>query len=235
AKSTGRYVLALNSDTIVQPGALDTLVQFMDEHPDAGGATPRLVLPDGGEHPQFCGSAPSPKSELIEALAPLFSNAAKDFQEARFGKPIDYNKTQEVPCILWGSAFIVRHDVMEKVGPQDSRFFVYAEDIDWAMRIRKAGWKLYYVAEAEVIHYGGQSTKQASSKMLAQKYRSKCRLIQKHYGFLSALSLRLTIAFVAGIRLAKWISIFALRGSERHKARARINEMWLLIRAALEC
>ncbi|MDH7480991.1 MAG: glycosyltransferase family 2 protein [Armatimonadota bacterium] len=235
AKSTGRYVLALNSDTIVRPGALETMVRFMDEHPDVGGATPKLVLPDGGKHPQFCGSIPSLKTELVEALAPLFGNAAEALQKDRFGKPIDYNTSQEVQCILWGSSFIVRREVMEKIGLQDPRFFVYAEDIDWAMRIRKAGWKLYYIAEAEVVHYGGQSTKQSSSRMLAQKYRSKCRLIHKHYGFFSALVLRLAIALVAGIRLAKWAVIFTLRSSERHKAKSRIDQMWLLIRAALEC
>jgi len=233
--STGRYVCTLNSDTVVLDGAFDRLVRFMDEHPDAGGATPRLVLPDGTAHPPFCGQVPTFKAELLEALSPLRREFAEALRFARFGMDIDYEETQEVPCILWGTAFMIRREVLEEIGPQDTRFFIYCEDVDWAIRIRKAGWKLYYVADAKVVHYGGQSTRQESAKMLAQKYRSKCRLIRKHYGFPAALMLRTAIAWVAGIRMAKWLAIYAARGGKRAEARARIDQMWMLIRAALAC
>jgi GT2 family glycosyltransferase len=151
-KSAGRYVLALNSDVVVQPEAFDVLVHFMDEHPDAGGAIPKLVLPDGGAHPMFCGKAPTFKVEMMDALGALHSSIAEAVPTARVGMEIDISKTQEVPCILWGTSFIVRREVLETVGPQDPTFFVYSEDVDWSMRIAKAGWKQYYVSEACVIH-----------------------------------------------------------------------------------
>ncbi len=68
-KCSGRYAVSLNSDTVILPGAFDALVRFMDDHPDAGGATPKLILPDGGQHPGFIGNVPNLKSELLEILA----------------------------------------------------------------------------------------------------------------------------------------------------------------------
>jgi len=232
-RSTGRYVLALNSDVIVRPGAFDTLVQFMDSHPDAGGATARLLGPDGAEHPPVCGNIPNLRTELLEALAPLSERFAQAIPEARLGPPIDYHKSQVVPCIIWGTALVVRKKIVDAIGGQDPRFYVYGEDVDWAMRIMKAGWKLYYVAEAEVIHFGGQSAKQASVKMLAQLYRSKCRLIQKHYGLLPGLVLRSAFAFVQFAGIIKWICAYIVRPSKRREAVTRISRLWTVIKAVL--
>ena len=233
AASAGRYVLALNSDTVIQAGALDRLVQFMDSHPDAGGATARLVRPDGGEHPPVCGKVPTPKFELLEALAPFSQRIASAASAERLGNVIDYTDTQEVPCIWWGTAFVARCEVIETVGLQDPRFFVYGEDVDWSMRMTKAGWKLYYVADAEVIHHGGQSTKQAGTKMNAQMYKSRCRLIRKHYGVLPSTALRLVLVTVCSIRAAKWVLLYVTRPSVRQKAARRVSEMWAVTRAVI--
>lgn len=232
--SKGRYLLTLNSDTIVQPGAFDKLVRFMDEHPDAGGATPKLVLPDGSPHPVFCGKAPTLKSELLDALSALHSRIAEIAPKARFDTSIDFEKTQQVPCILWGTALIVRREAYQTIGEQDPRFFVYCEDVDWSMRLVKAGWKLYYVHDAVVVHYGGQSTKQASVESSAQLIRSKCRLIQKHYGLLAGAVLRLTITLVCGLRLLKWLFLYPISRNAKSKAKARIGQMWASICAAVK-
>lgn len=231
--STGRYVMSLNSDTVIKPGAFDTLVEFMDEHPEVGAAIPRLVLPDGSEHPTFVGNIPTLRSELLSALSPLHPSIGRAAEEARFGAKIDVRRTQEVPCILWGTALIVRREILKTIGFQDARFFVYAEDVDWVMRIGRAGWKLWLVSEAEVVHYGGQSTKQASTRMLAQIHKSKSRLIQKHYGTAAGITLRLAYAGVWGTRLAKWVGLYILSSRSREEARERIQRMWAVIRAVL--
>ncbi len=166
ATSTGRYVLALNSDTVVLPEALDKLVRFMDDHPEAGGATPKLLLPNRSPHPTFCGRAPTLKAELLCALSPLHSN----FSEA---------------------------------------------------------------ADTEVIHYGGQSTKQADARMFAQLFKSKCRLVQKHYGFFAGTALRLAVAGVCSVRLAKWMAIYLLGKRARQEAVVRISRMWAVVRAVV--
>lgn len=181
----------------------------------------------------FCGRVPTLRTELLDALAPIHRSIAKAVPAARFGEDISYEETQEVPCILWGTGFIVRREAIESVGPEDPRFFVYGEDVDWAMRISKAGWKLYSVADAEVIHYGGQSTRQLSATMLAQLQKSKCRLIQKHYGLLAGLTLRLAVALVSAIRMAKWIGIYLVRRRRRSEASARIQQMWTVVRCVI--
>jgi GT2 family glycosyltransferase len=230
--SSGRYAMALNSDTVALPGAMETLVRFMDDHPEVGGATPMLILPDEGRHPQFCGRRPSLAVELMDAASPLIPPLANVARKMRDGAEMDLETTHEVQCIIWGTAFIVRREVIDKIGGQDPAFFVYGEDVDWAMRILKAGWKLYYVSEARIVHYGGQSTKQASTKMLAQLQKSKARLIRKHCGLISGVLLRLTIAFVSGIRMLKWLPIYLLP-AQRVEAAVRINQMWSIIRAVM--
>lgn len=232
ARSTGRYFLTMNSDVVVKPGALDVLVEFMDKYPDAGASSARLVRPDGEDHPPVCGNVPSAKSEILEALGPLSRSFAQAALRARLGAPMDYHKSQAVPCITWGTAYIVRREVLETVGGQDPAFYVYGEDTDWSIRIASAGWKLYYVAEAEIIHYGGQTTKQASTKMQAQLQKSKVRLVQKHCGLVSGITLRLVIAMVSMIRVAKWLPLYLLPG-KRVKASMRIQQMWSIIRAVI--
>lgn len=231
--SEGRYLLALNSDTELKPGAFETLVRFMDEHPRAGGAMPKLILPDGGDHPRVWGNKPTLKAELIAYIAPLSKWATKALPEARFGKDPIGDANREIPCILWGTSFIVRRETFEQVGGQDPRFFVYSEDVDWSMSISKAGWELYYVPEACVIHYGGQSTKQASAKMSAQLVRSRCRLIRKHYGILSAGILRLAIVFIYGAVLLRWLPALLIPGKIKEKASSKTELIWKTIVAAL--
>ncbi len=230
--STGRYVLTLNSDTLVQPDAFDTLVKFMDEHPDAGAATPRLEIPDGNPHTHYCGNIISFKAQLLFVIAPLHESLHQAVYDAR-GHGIDYSKTQEVPCILMGTALIVRREVYETVGGQDPRFFVYAEDVDWTIRIAKAGWKQYIVTEALVLHYGGSSTKQSGVKMNAQLYRSKCRYVQKHFGLFAGLTVRGAAALVSMFRWSKWAVLWLVRPSHRESAAAKMEEAHRVLGAVL--
>ncbi len=232
--SAGRYVLALNSDTIVQPSAFDRLVQFMDEHPEAGGATPKLVLPGGGKHPNFFGVGDNFRWAMMEAISPASANLRDNIVPgARDGAEADLSVTQQVPCVTWGTSFIVRRETVEQIGVQDPRYFVYGEDVDWSIRMTRAGWKLYYVSDAVVVHHGGQSTKQASARMQAQLMKSRCRLIQRHFGFLKGLTLRATIALVCAVRMSKWLILIPMGGARREKSAVRVSEMWSTIRAVL--
>jgi len=232
-KCSGRYVVTLNSDTVILPGALDTLVRFMDDHPRAGGATPKLILPDGGRHPGFIGNVPNFKSELLEILSVTGRKYTERLRSERFSGWEDLNDACEVPCILWGTCFIVRHEILETVGLQDPAFFVYCEDWDWSVRIRENGWKLYFVPEAEVIHYGGQSTMQAPGRMFAQMWKSKCRFLRKHYGGATAFAARFALVLVCSTRICKWSVFRLVRPRDRIKADQRIGLAWTIIRAVV--
>ena len=97
---------------------------------------------------------------------------------------------------------MVRREAIEQVGPMDDRFFMYCEEIDWAMRMHRAGWGVYCVPEAEIVHYAGQSTRQFRDEMFVALWRSRFLLFRKHY----SASFR---------RLARWIVHLGLWWSER--------------------
>lgn len=231
--SSGRYFITMNSDIIVTPGSLEKLVDFMDTHPDTGAATARLVLPDGGEHPLVFGNSPTLKTELLEVFSPFCNYVARLAKIARFGEHIDNIKVQEVPCILWGTAFIVRREVLESVGGQDPIFFVYCEDTDWSMRIKAAGWRLFYVAYSEIIHYGGKSTGQTSADSLAMLCKNRCRLIRKHYGLLSGFTLRMAFMCVFSSYIVRWAIPYFVKPEKKALARENIFRAWRVIRAVI--
>jgi len=236
-KSKGRYALTLNSDTLIHPGTFDKLVRFMDEHPDAGGATPRLLLPDGGPHPNFIGNLPTLKSELLSTLNHTPLVKTKKLQRlvsaAWYGKWTDYSRTQEVPFILWGTCLIVRCEVLKTVGMQDPRFFVYSEDWDWALRIVKSGWKLYYMADVTIIHFGGQSAKQSSEKMKTQAWKSRCRMWQKHNGLMAGFIFRAVVILIFSLKILKLFVFSTCRSSESLMNKNSIRQMREIIRAVL--
>ncbi len=81
-----------------------------------------------------------------------------------------------------GACMLTRKAVLDQVGLLDEDFYIYCEEIDWCMRVRRAGWEIYCVPEANVVHYGAQSTTQFRSRMLVELHRSRNKLFGKHYG-----------------------------------------------------
>ncbi len=174
-----KYVMLLNSDTIVSGDALTTLVRFMDENPRAGACGARLLHSDGSfQHSAF--AFPT----LLQILLDFF--------------PINYRLTDSrlngrYPRRLYqagepflidhplGAALMVRREAIEQVGLLDERFFMYCEEIDWCLRIKAAGWGIWCVPEAEIVHHVAQSTGQFRDEMFVALWKSRYRLFEKHY------------------------------------------------------
>jgi len=211
--SRGRYILSMNSDVLVPPGSLARLVRFMDAHPDAGGATPRLVLQTKEPHPRFIGNQPSFAAELLFALCLFHKKFADWSNRLVFEGWDDYATTRQVPCVHWGTCFVVRREVLQKVGMQDTRYFVYCEDLDWSIRIGKSGWNLYYIADIEVTHLLNQSTKSGGNRMYAQMWKSRCRLIGKNRGLAAGLLFRGLVALACSAKCSLLVvaSLFVVR------------------------
>ena len=153
--ASGRYWLLLNSDTEVGDGAVDELVAFMDRHPEAGLATARLVNTDGS--PQHCAQAvPSALLALVETLRlhKLLPQAARG--RLLLGPYFSYDMEQRVGW-TWGTALICRRLAVEETGLLSERFFLYGEDVDWCLRMREAGWQVWFCPTAEVTHLGAGS------------------------------------------------------------------------------
>jgi len=202
--SAGRYVVAMNSDVMVLDGAIDKLIRFMDGRLDVGGATPKLLFGDLSPHRPPFGKPPTPWTEIMEIVTE-FAGSLTAYSSRYRQEDVALDTSQEVECIVWGTCFVVRREAMEHIGYQDSRFFLYGEDVDWSMRLRKAGWKLWYFPEAQVIHDGGRSANGESPKMFCIRMQSSIKLIQKHYGVLAGLVVREALAFIGMAGYAKWL------------------------------
>lgn len=155
-RAKGRYILLLNSDTEVAQGAIAAMISFMDKHPDAGAGTCKLVLTDGSMDPACHRGFPSPWASFtylsgLERILPksrLFSEYHQGYKDLQTAHTVDS---------ISGAFFLVRREVLDEVGLLDEEYFMYAEDIDWAYRIRQNGWNIWYVPDVTVLHKKKQS------------------------------------------------------------------------------
>lgn len=171
ARGQGRYSALLNPDTEPRPGSLAKMVNFMDAHPRAGAASPRLLLASGRPQPYAYGSDPTPLYLLRRALVHRRGAFLHDWGVAR---PVQVDWVS-------GACLIVRREATERVGGLDEAMFMYFEDNDWCRRMRLAGWQVWYNPAAEVIHIGGASLNQ-NPQARAAYYRSLAYFYRKHYG-----------------------------------------------------
>lgn len=152
--ASGRYLLMLNPDTLILPQAIDRLVAFMEQTPEAGICGPKVLNPD------HTLQKPCRRGEARPwAVISYFTGLAQLFPKSRFFNGylltyLDENQTHTVDGVA-GSCMLIRRQVMEQIGLLDEQFFAYQEDADYCFRARKAGWKIYYLPEAQIIHYGG--------------------------------------------------------------------------------
>ena len=179
-EARGRLVLLLNPDTEPRSAAIRTLAAFLDEHPRIAMAGPRLVYGDGSfQHSAF--RFPTLAQTFLD-LFPLHHRLIDSRCNGRYPRSwYQSGKPFEVDHPL-GACMMVRREVLDGVGMLDEGFFMYCEEIDWALRIRQAGWAISCVPEAVVVHHVAQSTQQFRDEMFVALWRSRFRLFAKHYG-----------------------------------------------------
>ena len=176
----GKFLVQLNPDTIVHPGAFDHLVCFLEQHPEVGICTPKVLNRDGTLQKQCRRSAAGPWDAFT-----YFSGLAKRYpNNPRFAgylmTYLDEDAVNEVEAVS-GSCMMIRREVIEQIGYLDELFFAYQEDADFCFRARKAGWKIYYVPQAQIIHYGGQGgSKVDVYHSIYQWHRSYYLYYRKH-------------------------------------------------------
>jgi len=176
---TPRYLMLLNPDTVVRGRALETLVKFLDRTPNAGMAGARLVHGDGSF--QHSGFRFPGLAQILLDLYPLPARLHETRLNGRY--PRSWYEDAASPFQIdhpLGAAVMVRREAIATVGLLDTRFFMYCEEIDWAMRMKTAGWDIYCVPAAEIIHLGAQSTSQIEATSFVNLWRSRCRLYRKH-------------------------------------------------------
>ncbi|MBC8048459.1 MAG: glycosyltransferase [Fimbriimonadaceae bacterium] len=174
------YILLLNPDTVVQEDTFDKCVAFLDTHPDAGALGVKMIDGKGNFLPESKRGFPSPQVAFYKAfgLSALFPGS-KIFGKYHLGY-LNENETHEVD-VLAGAFMMVRKSVLDRIGLLDETFFMYGEDIDLSYRIVQAGFKNYYFAETQIIHYKGESTKKTSLNYVKMFYNAMKIFARKHF------------------------------------------------------
>lgn len=209
----GKYVLLLNSDTIIQPDTLTTMIKYMDANPRVGLSTCRVELFNRQIDPASHRGFPTPWASLTYylGLEKLFPHSPLLAQYHQGWK--DLNQVHEIDSPV-GAFFFLRKSALNQVGLLDEAFFMYAEDIDLAFRIKKAGWQIMYVPLTKITHLKGASGLHASTKLqrltTTKNFFAAMKLFyQKHYRKKYLFFIRWLVFL--GIDLVKTIKIIKIR------------------------
>lgn len=229
-RGRGEYLLLLNSDTEVRPGALEHCVAFFRAHPDAGIVGCKLLNADGSVQPSCESFLSLPllfyESFFLEKFFPhnrVFGRRAMTYFDYDRALPVDYVK---------GAFLMIRRRAFEDIGLLDERFFFYAEEMDWCYRARAKGWEVYFTPEAEVLHYGGQSGDPLSPAIFVQLQRARYQFYRKHHGAFASFIARLLMAAGAMLRASAWLAILMLGFLFKQKKVAEARQRFAAFRAA---
>ncbi len=176
----GRYVLLLNSDTILLDNAIARTVRFADANPDAAVFGCKVLNPDRTIQ-RTCFMYPSVLNMFLAAtyLYRMFPKSRFFGRERMTWWGFDEAREVETIC---GCFSLVRKEAIDQVGLMDDRYFVYGDDPDWCYRFKRAGWKIMFTPGGQIIHYGGQTTSQKARAFRLQLEGSKLIFMKLHRG-----------------------------------------------------
>ena len=211
------HAFVLNSDTIVHPGCLRGLLDYLAAHPECGILGPKLLNTDGSLQ-MSCRRFPNPVAALFRntPIGRLFPN--NRFTREYLMADWDHSAPREVDWVS-GAAFLVSERVMQEVGLFDEGFFMYCEDVDWCWRVWKAGLKVVYVPDCLVTHAIGRSTDKAANRMIVLFHRSMLRFYRKNMAPSIHPLLRPAAIGLAALALAARASVFIAKNWKDELAR----------------
>ncbi|MEA3346113.1 MAG: glycosyltransferase family 2 protein [Chloroflexota bacterium] len=216
-----RYALLLNPDTVVVDSALATMMRFLDETPSVGVAGPKLLYPDGRlQHSAF--TFPTLAQAFLD-LFPLHPRLLESRLNGRYprrfyerGEPFSIDHPL-------GAAMMIRGEAIEQVGLLDERFRIYCEEIDWCMRFKGAGWGVYCVPRAEIVHHVARSTRQIEGEMFFELWRSRYQLFEKHYGRFYRWMVRRIVHWGLGAKIRRARATYSRGGISEEELRDRLS------------
>jgi GT2 family glycosyltransferase len=230
--SRGRYILLLNSDTVVIEDCIKKCINYLDKQKNIGALGCKIILPGGNLDKACKRGFPTPEASLyymlkLDELYP---------QSRKFGKYnltyIDENVISEVDSLV-GAFMMLRRETIYEVGLLDERFFMYGEETDWCYRFKKAGWKILFTPAAQIIHLGGASSKQVKGAMLVQLRMSILKFIKKHHGPLVYHEAAFLSLLFFILRIPYWYGKALINSSQRTEAVYRARAYWNGIRSIL--
>lgn len=202
--ASGKYILLFNPDVIVMETTIHKLCQFMDSREYVGACGPRFLWPDG-KIQRSCRELPTFKNLFLE-----FSGIGRIMKCPSWKMwHFSHKETREIEQLM-GSCLMVSKRVFDEIGGMNERYPIFMNDVDLCYRIKRAGYKLYFLPDANVIHYLGGSTRKVRRKMILEEHRSVYRYLRDHFSnrFLVALYALLLLAtafyrilFLTGFKL----------------------------------
>ncbi|MBI5465164.1 glycosyltransferase family 2 protein, partial [Candidatus Gottesmanbacteria bacterium] len=184
-KAKGKYLFFLNPDTIILPGAMNKLVDFMEQREDIGIVAPLLLNENKMSYPLQGARELTPFTALVALsfLNKYFPNNPVSFRY--WLKDWDKRNFQEV-AVVPGTAFMIRRGIFEKIGGFDENFFLYFEETDLCQRVKEKGWKIFIEPESKVIHFWKGSTPK-NGKIKKIFCQSRFYYFKKHWGVFPAV------------------------------------------------
>ncbi|MEO1021633.1 MAG: glycosyltransferase family 2 protein [Bacteroidota bacterium] len=177
--SKGAFIFLLNPDTILVDDSVDRMVRFMQDAPNMGLVSPRLLYEDGSLQRSI--------RKFYSFYGSLFDNRFMNPVIARFPVltrwlpgMVNHHRSQYIDWAK-GAALLIRREVIDQIGLFDPRFFIYGEEIDLCYRIGQAGWDKVYLNSCKIIHLEGKSTIQASARMFIMNYKGLYLFLKKHF------------------------------------------------------
>lgn len=231
-QARGELALILNSDIEATPNALQSLIDFMRQHPDAHAAGGQLILPDGSIQPSC--------SERLTLWAVFCEQSllGKAFPRSRlFGGYTltwwSYDSVREVEQVV-GACLMLRRQPDGSFPLFDERYFMYAEDTELCHRIRQSGGRIYYVPHAKFKHHLGASSEQETvrTEMVKAYNRSRLLFFREVYGKWSVPVYRLLIAMGALLRMMLWMGAWLLAKPGRSHAERHVAMFWEVFKDA---
>lgn len=193
----GKYLLLLNDDTELKNDAFDILIKFMHENPKVGIAGPLLLNPD---------NTPQRQGGII----------GKKFWKAEEPAAVDF---------VIGAALMIKRETLNQIGPLDENLYFYNDDLDWCLSARRAGWQVYIVPAAKIVHFGGYSTKRTFSRMhFVEGFKGGLYFCKKHYGLIAFWIYKIFLLLLLPIAiLASLLGWTFLRGEFKEKLLAYLT------------
>ncbi len=219
-QARGRYALLLNPDIELHPGAIETALAYLDEHPDVGIVGPRVLLPNGQLDKPCRRSFKTPAIYLYKTigLSALRPNSAR-FNRYYMGY-LPEDALTEVDAVI-GAFLMIRRECMQEIGLLDERFFIYCEDEDWCFQAKRHGWKVVYHPDAVVIHHKGSSTRKRRVRMVLEWHKAIYQFHRKNMAHdYSPVTNGILYTGMAA-RLAAALAINSLRSARRFPIHGR--------------
>ncbi len=198
---TGEYIFCLNPDTICLKGAIDRMVEYMNQHPEAGIVGSKLLNSDGTLQ-SSCRNFMTTRHLILQHMLPwnkIFHNLAGKISLMYW----DHDETRPVDWLL-GASLMIRRECLEQIGLKDESYFIFHEDSDWCFQAKKAGWEVVFVHDAEIIHHGsGTVGKLWGSNLNIEVYKAQHNFIRKNLGTAELLGHRIFLSMMLSARLVK--------------------------------